>query len=185
MNSIYFPIMDNGMGLYRTGWALSMMSMLMHRCLKGRKLMMESFSFPYPEGAANIATAAFLMTDCDEMVIVDTDIIFQPHHMEMLLSHKVPLVSGIYPKKNPGLEFPIIPLPSDPEPFKLNGSNLAEVECVPRGFLRIHRDVFELMKKDVTQYICPETLQPSWEFWKNNVGGSSDDFAFCRRYRKL
>lgn len=175
------------MGLSRTRWAYSMMrAFLSSGCLgKGRRVSIEPFSFPYPEGTANIATEAFLSTGLDEMVIIDTDIVFQPEHLTMLLSHDVPLVSGIYPKKVLGLEYPIMPLPNDPEPFKLNGSNLVEVECVPRGFLRVHRSVFELMKPHVTKYHCFETGAEAWEFWKNRVGGSSDDFEFCHKYREL
>lgn len=187
MNSLYFPIMDNGMGLSRTRWAYSMIrAVLSNKCLgKGRIVSIEPFSFPYPEGTANIATASFLQTGLDEMVIIDTDIVFQPEHLTMLLSHDVSLVSGIYPMKKLGLEYPIVPLKSDPDPFRLNGSDLAEVECVPRGFLRVHRSVFELMKPHVAEYDCFESGMRSWEFWKNRIGGSSDDFEFCRKYREL
>jgi hypothetical protein len=186
MNSIYLPVMDNGMGLSRTRWAFSMMRALLSGCLgKGRKVSIESFSFPYPDGNANIATASFLSTTLDEIVFIDTDLVFQPSDVEMLLSHDVQLVSGIYAKKKLGLEYPIVALESDPEPFKRNGSDLVEVECVPRGFLRVHRDVFELMKPHVPEYECAQTGLRSWEFWKNRTGGCSDDFMFCKRYREL
>lgn len=181
--------MDNGVGVCRIGYALAMTTAAAS-VLRGYTVTFQASSYPYPDGHANIVTESFLESLADEMIIIDTDIVFTPKHLEMLLSHDVPLVSGIYPKKKLGLEFPIIPLPGTDtqSAFALDGENpLVEVECVARGFLRIHRDVFGSLDKhpDIMCYRCSETGRNTTEYWKNIIGGHSDDFEFCRRYRSL
>jgi hypothetical protein len=176
---LFLPITDNGMGLSRTSWAISMLG-----AFSGRAFMAESFSYPYPDGAANMAAAAFLESDCDEMIIIDTDVVFTRQHIDHLLSHREPLVFGIYPKKQPGLFYPAEPLPENPNPFS-GESILCEVKRTARGFMRAHRSVFEALKPHVPQYTCPQTGRVSWEFWRNLQGGHSDDFAFCDLWRSI
>ncbi len=184
--SLFFPVMDNGSGSGRIGWAASMFALGCSPVLKGRNVLAETQSYPYPDGNANIATQTFLESGYDEMVIVDADVIFRPQHMAWLLSHDAGLVGGIIPKKKPGLEYSIIPLDSNPDPFT-GPDDLCEVEVICRGFMRIKREVFELLKghPDVGTGTCLETGRTMWEFWRNVFGGTSDDFNFCRLYRSM
>jgi hypothetical protein len=185
--TLYFPVMNNGTGLCRMEWASAWIRLGLSGVLGPYNIICETLSFPYPDGNANIATHLFLKSKADEMVIIDTDIVFTPKHVGMLLSHDVPLVSGIYPKKVMGLEYPIGPLESDPDPFSHNGASLCEVEYVARGFLRIKREVFESLKNlpDIVSYHCPHSNEDQLEYWKNFPGGDSDDFNFCKRYRAV
>jgi hypothetical protein len=186
---LFFPILDNGGGTARIGWAVSMIAAAAS-VLRKYDLLIESMAFPYPDGNANIATQYFMESDCDELIFIDIDVVFKPEHLAMLLSHDVPFVAGIYPKKKLGLEFPVVLLDeTDPrEAFRLNGSNpLVEVECAARGFYRIKREVFEVLRKhpDVPYYHCIETKRMQHEYWRNAIGGYSDDFNFCRRWREM
>jgi hypothetical protein len=176
---LFFPIIDNGMGLSRTSWATCMLA-----ALHGRSFTALSVSYPYPDGAMNLATTAFLESDSDEMVVIDTDIVFSRHHLDCLLSHDEPLVFGIYPKKQPGLTYPTIYLENNPNPFD-GDQILCEVACTARGFMRVHRSVFEKMKPHVPSYTCAQTGKPSWEFWRVLQGGHSEDFNFCQLWRSL
>lgn len=173
---IFLPIIDNGMGLSRTSWALSMIASI--GWLRDRfEIDLQSISYPYPDGAMNIATQCFLESDADEMLVIDTDVVFDVHHLEFLFSHDVHVVFGLYPKKKPGLEFPVQAI-DDRNPF--GGKNpLVEVARVARGFMRIHRRVFESIKPHVEKISCAETRREQWLFWKTLPGGHSEDFAFC------
>ncbi len=184
--SLYFPVMDNGCGTARKEHLMSMIALCGSSVLKGRKVIFDPLTYPYPDGNANIATWDFLESGCDEMVVVDLDVEFNPNHMAWLLSHDVGIIGGIIPKKQPGLQYSIIPLESNPDPFS-GPNDLCEVEVVCRGFMRIKREVFELLEghPDVMQYTCLETQRLTWEFWRNVAGGTSDDFNFCRRYRSM
>src|SRR6267154_2563111 len=58
--SLYFPVMDNGSQLGRIGWAMSMIAMVGSGVLRGRDVLFDPQSYPYPDGNANIATQTFL-----------------------------------------------------------------------------------------------------------------------------
>src|SRR5215831_6947260 len=143
---LFFPLIDNGMGLARAQWALSMCALCMADWFRSREVTMQCVSFPYPDGAMNLVTHDFLNhTDCDEMIVIDEDIYFQPQDVRMLMEHDLPLVFGLYPKKESGVVFPIVPLKDNPTPFK-SDEILCEVECCARGFMRVKREVFEKLK---------------------------------------
>lgn len=186
MDSIFLPIIDNGGGNSRTAWGLSMFALGLSNVLDGRKVIAEGISYPYPDGACNLASGMFLDSKCDRMVIIDTDEVFKPQDVELLLSHDVQFVSGLYPKKKPGLEFPVVPLESDLNPFADDGRPYPrEVARCARGFLNVHRSVFEAMIPHVPKYHCDETNSERYLFWKGLPGGHSEDFAFCDLWRSL
>ncbi len=185
MRSVYFPIADNGGGLSRTKWSISMCALFMSGVLKGRDVQIEEFSFPYPDGCANLSSNAFLQSKFDSIFYIDTDIVFEPKHVAMLLEHDLPIVAGIYPMKKPGLEFPMVALKNNPRPFDKKDTALCEVQCVPRGFTLIHRNVFEAIAWKVKKYRSLLSGRDEYEFWRNQPGGHSDDFNFCDIYRSV
>lgn len=133
-----------------------------------------------------MATARFLEGDCDEMIVLDTDEAWMPKSLAYLLQHDEPLVFGLYPKKQPGLIFPCNPLPGLEDVFADDGGPaLREVAHCARGFMRIHRSVFDKMKPHVP--VVPDTFSggEQYEFWRCMPGGHSEDFAFCDKWRAL
>ena len=181
---LHLPLIDNGIGLSRTSWALSLAVACM-TTLRDYSVNIQSISYPYPDGAMNKATADFLASDADEMVVIDTDVVFSREHLAFLLEHDEPLVFGLYPKKQPGLEFPVVPLAENPAPFALDGSPLREVARCARGFMRVHRSVFEKLKPHVPSFIDAQTGKTEYVFWQNLPGGHSEDFAFCDLWRSI
>jgi len=184
--SIFFPVVDNGMGLVRTGYASSLVKAFMCGAFNGHAMGVKAYSYPYPDGAMCFAANDFLESEFERFIVIDGDIIFQPAHISYLLSHDLPFVCGMYPKKKPGLEW-CIDLPEgasfpDTDPFE---DPLMEVEHCARGFVSIHRTVFEQLSKRVPTYICPETGKTRFAFWKNYLGGHSDDYAFCDLWREI
>lgn len=134
-----------------------------------------------------ICANEFIESDYDRLIIIDTDESFEPRHVEMLLSHDVPFVAGMYCKKEVGFNLIVDPLgdewPFDGKPNE--GNPLVEVARVARGFVSIHRSVFELMAPAVPKYIDTESNEEKFEFFKGLPGGHSEDFDFCDRYRAL
>lgn len=49
--------------------------------------------------ARNRLAAEFLATDCTHLLFLDTDLIFGPWHIRKLVGHDLPIVAGLYPKK--------------------------------------------------------------------------------------
>ncbi len=189
MSKLFFPILDNGMGLSRTSWAMSLAQASL-TVLRDYGVTLRGLSYPYPDGAANIAANEFLQSDCDEMVLIDTDVIFTPNHLRWLLSHDEPLVFGLYPKKVRGLHFPcewldetICPFAADAHADGVNP--LVEVRRTARGFMRAHRYVFEKLKGVSWKVPNFHGEGEIYEFWKNLPGGHSDDFRFCDQWRAI
>jgi len=180
MNKIFLPLIDNGTGIVKARYAYSALA-----GLSGRGLAMARFSQPYPTRALNMATSAFLSTDCDEMLVIDCDIGFNRSDVDMLLSHDVPLVYGIYPKKTLPLEWCLATL-TDESPFG-GPEPLCEVRRAGRGFMRVHRSVFEKMKPLVPSYTNHGGEE--WQFWHegcdNDGEWRSEDWWFCDNWRKL
>lgn len=179
MKKLFVPCIDNGGGMSVTAWAISMVA-----AFSARNFTIQSISFPYPDGALNVATADFMRSDCDEMVIIDTDLVFGRDHLDMLLAHDVPLVFGLYPKKQPGLVFPVMTEDGE-NPFGKSEDALVEVSCVARGFMKVRKEVFEALQPVCEQYIDPQTGRQEYLYWQNLPGGHSEDFAFCDKYRSI
>jgi hypothetical protein len=111
-----------------------------------------------------------------------------------LLSHDVPFVAGIYPKKQVEHTFPMELLddggeagtsPFSPLPLAEGIEPLVEVKRVARGFLSVHRSVFDLMRPTCTSYLDVHSGEEHVEYWKAQQGGGSEDYEFCDRYRAL
>lgn len=175
------------MKLVRKEYLMSVIGMLVAGVLKDRRFIFPDLSFPYPDTACNITTYWFLKSAMDEMLVLDTDLKYTHQHISMLLSHDVPLVTGVHPKKCLGLVFPIVPLETNPDPFQDGGPDLVEVEKAPRGIMRIKREVFEALKSHPEIKPCYncDVDDDIWPFWQQTAGGESDDFNFCRRYREV
>lgn len=187
MAKLFFPVIDNGGGISQTAWGMSMFALGLSGFMRGHEVVAQGLSYPYPDGALNVATADFLETDCDRMVIIDTDESFEPRHVQMLLSHDVPFVAGLYCKKQPGFTLVFEPI-GETNPFSSDpneGDPLVEVARVARGFLSVHRSVFELIAPSVPEYLDAQTGRMQRQFWRTLPGGHSEDFEFCDRYRSL
>ena len=139
---------------------------------------------PSSSNVMNRATNALLRSNCDGMFIVDADVEARRQDVEDVLAHDLPLVAGWYAKK----EFPAaVCMGADLEPGKPEFHpfvGLRQKEWVGRGFMYVHRSVFErlLEVEDVRRYDnCGE---PMAELWQSGVFGDRfehEDMNFCRR----
>jgi hypothetical protein len=189
MAHIYIPIIDNGMGLSRTRWSKCMFDAAIGGAFAGHTISSGHLSYPYPSAACNIVGNAFLKSGADELFLVDTDVIFTPDDIRMLFSHNVPYVGGVLPKRCLGLHIAVFPYePFAPDPHAEGINPLIDADC-GRGFVRIHRSVFELIKDHVPTYTDEQEKngigEERFEFFSSKPGGHSEDFAFCELYRKL
>lgn len=185
--SLFFPIIDNGMGLSRTSWGASMFALGLSNALSGRQCHLRLISCSDPASAMNFATDNFLETGADRMIVIDTDEQFTADDIKLLLSHEVPLVSGLVPKKTMKMEWPVIFLDGEDEsrldsnPF----SGLVEVAAVGKGFISIHRSVFETLAPHVPEVPASTKSGKLKLFWRAIPGGMSEDYCFCYQYRDL
>lgn len=181
MNRVFLPVVDNGMRLVHSAFAVCLLQAF-HR----RPVAIETLSYPYPLGAMDIISNHFLKTDCERMLIIDGDMVFTRADVDNILSHNVDMVGAIYAKKLVGLQLVMsceTDNPWKPDPSADGVDPLIEVEWVGRGFLNIHRRVFETIAKDAPEYeLAGEKLV---SLWGSMPGGHSEDRFLCERWRGM
>ncbi len=184
--SIFLPLIDNGHGSIRANFLLSIL-----RGFKDRDLHIDRFSDSLPSRARNRAAAHFLReTTRDYIWFIDSDIIFDQHHIDMAMQSDEVILAGIYCKKSKGIEPCINTLPGHVE---TECGGYQEIARAGTGFLRIHRSVLEKMKdcgqdnphwsKHYTNHGADE-----WDFFQVGVVNHeylSEDWYFCDKARGL
>lgn len=146
-----------------------------------------------PTRARNTLTAQFLTTDCDYMLMLDSDILFNPTQIKRLCSHKELVVGGFYPKKQQGPGGLVINTFSSDLQQPPRADGLQKLRYMGAGCLRISRMVFEMMinkyGKDIAFHpdeTDPKTVQ--YAFWQETPYQYPDghrrflteDWRFCQ-----
>ena len=135
------------------------------------------FSFLYNESlitrGRNTMVNDFIKSDCTHMVFIDADIHFNPHHLFKMVEADVPIICGLYPKKEinwEGVAFAIEKkVPQDQlkyftGEYVVNMVGDAIEQLVPldkpfeikhggTGFMVIKREVFEKLKDKCPKYV--------------------------------
>lgn len=137
--------------------------------------------------ARNGITADFLASDCDRLLFIDSDIIYQTEQIERLISKRdLEIVGGVCPLKERGELKWCVRNGGEP-----NKDGMAMVEGIGAGFLLIHRAVFEKMIKEgvAPAYQSDEGgKRIEHDFWQAGVIEGhyfSEDYYFCHLARKL
>jgi len=142
----------------------------------------------------NQLTAAFLKSDCTDLLFMDCDLLFGPDHVERMISHDADIVGGFYPKKQQGaLEWVINGFG---EPTLKRDDGLQKVAYIGTGFMRIRRHVFERMIAEIPGLEFDADYgkrQKEHDLWPMGVytypSGHrrylSEDWYFCQRWMDL
>lgn len=144
--------------------------------------------------ARNTLTAYFMASDCDEMLFLDSDLIFSTDHIKALMQHdpiKYPVVAGLYPKKQEGPVQWVCNSCFEATTVLENG--LQKVRYMGTGCLKVHRSVFERMMAELPISFVPDhdpnAIQ--WDFWPVGVYRGkaypkgrylSEDWYFCQNW---
>jgi hypothetical protein len=132
---------------------------------------------PY-DHARNSACQRLLQSDCQYLFFLDSDVVPPPDAVLRLLSHKLPIVSGMYCRRSPPAAVPVM-LNGGQWVTKFPPNALMEVELVGAGCLLIHRSVLER--------VPPQRPgnPPKWFDWRVDMNGVegmgpylSEDFTF-------
>lgn len=135
-------------------------------------------------------------TDADYYFSVDSDIGFEPGHLDRLVSHGVGVVGGPYCHKKPGLEWSARALDGKvPDP----ATGLQELVAHGTGFMLIKREVFEKIRDTRPELAHVEDWSENrgstrWDFFQEGVVTEpgyydqptflSEDFYFCKNARE-
>jgi FkbM family methyltransferase len=152
--------------------------------------------------ARNTLTHEFLLSDCTHLLFIDSDLVFSPQHVGRLMEHPEQIVAGLYPKKQSGtVQWVINALTPDDPPVPRTAAGLQAVRYAGTGFLRIAREVFEVIAaRDPSHYFtCDhDASRTEYDFWRVGVHPTwaanpdpkahrrhlSEDWYFCQLARE-
>ncbi|MBB5918760.1 hypothetical protein BJY24_007672 [Nocardia transvalensis] len=137
-----------------------------------------------------LATAA-LSKGFTELMWIDSDVQFDPESVDILRSHQLPMVCGIYGQKRPGFAQTCSFLPGTEEIRFGKHGGLMEIRHAAGGFLFTRDEVYLKIFDQENLPICSEKTSPRIPFFMPMILGASDDhwylgedFAFSERARR-
>jgi hypothetical protein len=140
--------------------------------------------------ARNALLAAFLETDCTDLVFVDADISWEPGSLVRLLKHDVDLVAGAYRYKRDEEAYPVNWL-DKPELWSDPKTGLLEVRHVPMGFTRMSRAMVQKMTDHFPDKAYRHQSAPDldcrclFDLQFSDGMFFGEDYVFCERWRGM
>ena len=136
---------------------------------------------PY-DHARNQAVAMFLNSPCRYLFFLDTDVVAPRDAVLRLMSHDLPIVSGVYYRRSPPIGVPVVQKPLGNWMHLTPHTGLVEADVVGAGCL--------LLRRDVLEKIPAQRQGKHWFDWRvdaiNLPPGErlSEDFTFCMWAKK-
>ncbi len=159
------------------------------------KVGINTMKSPLIHQARNYLTSAFLTTEYQYLLFIDSDVEFEPESVMRMLVAKKDMVCTPYRVKAPQLDKHIYTVEfKNPNHIPIQPGGLVEIEAGPTGLMLIDRKVFEkIIKKypylKIKNKATP-TADKSHEFYYNFFDFSfregysmGEDVSFCRLAR--
>lgn len=91
----------------------------------------------------------FIQGDFTDLFFIDADIAFDHNAMMKLLKHDVQVIGGIYPYREIEDKGYPVDIKLDDKKFPIINREKSLIECdhIPTGFMRIRRDVFDILNE--------------------------------------
>lgn len=157
----------------------------------------------YIDRAKNTIVANFLESDCTDLLMIDSDMSWNPEAVGRMLRHPQAIVGGFFPMKNAWGTFCGHLLPdaagNSPDVSKAielwDGSCLLAAYLLPGGFLRLKRDAVERFADHYSDVVyqdpCADPSKPDrvytafFECMIHDHTRYGEDATFCRRAREM
>lgn len=129
------------------------------------------------DAARNLIVQKMQESNCEWVFFLDSDVICPAGTIERLLSHRVPIVSGLYYTRAPPINPAMWTDAGDKAHFvaitNFQVGSLVEAHVIGMGCCLIHKSVFEKLEKPYFKW--------TYGFQQNGI---SEDFYFCNRVRE-
>lgn len=144
------------------------------------------------DAARNQMATDALEQGFDELMWVDSDVVFQPDDVERLRSHQMPITCGLYSKKS-CREFAATFRPGTEQVRFGNQGGLIEIKYCGFGFVHTRRILYERLIQELRLPKCNERfgslLIPFFAPMVVPDGAGSwylaEDYAFCERVHQI
>lgn len=136
--------------------------------------------------ARSLIVAKFLASDADQLVFIDSDVIWEAGALVKLVDHPVDFVAGIYPQRKDPINYCVQWDTSKTDLMAING--LIEVKGVPAGFMRLSRSMLQKMTEHYKSlnFYCAEAPNNIacglFDPYSENGFKFGEDYSFCRRW---
>ena len=143
------------------------------------------------DAARNQMASDALAQNFQELMWIDSDVVFDPNDVEKLRSYGLPIVCGLYAKKS-RREFACAFLPGTQQvQFGLSGGLLEILYC-GFGFILTRREVYERMQQQLQLPVCNHRFgtilvpyfAPAVREDAEGTWCLGEDYAFCERVRQ-
>lgn len=143
--------------------------------------------------ARNLLAERFMLSDCTDLIFIDSDQGWSLESLMRLLKADKDVVGGAYPTKNNWEHYSVVVYTDEKGIPETNEEGLIRAQKVPTGFMKIKRGVFEKLKK-----AYPE----NW-YWEGGNSGAvrkmynyfghltvdhvalGEDISFCKRWEMI
>lgn len=138
--------------------------------------------------ARNRAVAEFMLSDADDLLFWDDDVLCPKGKTVHLLDLPVDFVGGATPHKMMTPSFPVRRMPGD---MVANEHGLIAVDGLPFGLVRLSRACVEAMVREYAHLHYKSPQLPEGGGWRlfsfDMVDGQdrSEDFMFCKRWNDI
>lgn len=140
--------------------------------------------------ARNVLVHKFLTEypEATDLFFLDDDISWPPEAVLRLLNHDVDIVAGVYPLKSDDGGYPVSLLANASTGGLIEKDGLFKADFVPTGFMRMRRNVLEVMAEDQPTYPYRQgdgtVLQIQNVFHTGYHDGErwGEDVDFCHRW---
>jgi hypothetical protein len=124
-------------------------------------------------------------SDFDTLIFVDSDIGFTRENLQALIATPERFVSGLYPTKGTNPEWVFKELGGGTPERELPLTGLREVQWIPTGFLKVHRDVLDAVIK--SGQVASYGKGKCWQFVNGVIHNDyllSEDYSFAEIVRR-
>ena len=141
------------------------------------------------DAARNQMASDALAQHFDELMWIDSDVVFDPDDVDKIRKHKLPLVCVVYPKKA-CRQLACAFLPDTRQVLFGNRGGLIELLYCGFGFVHTRRVVYEIMQHELRLPICNQRFKglPLIPYFAPVIVGEgeqawylAEDYSFCER----
>jgi hypothetical protein len=131
------------------------------------------------DAARNEIVRSALDNKCNYIFFLDTDVECPPDTIARLMSHNLPICTGVYHTRAPPIEPAIWReiKPSGKQAIQYIPGQMVECDFIGMGCCLIHTSIFKNISKPFFEW----TL--GFEDTENPMMGRSEDFEFCKKIR--
>jgi glycosyltransferase involved in cell wall biosynthesis len=136
--------------------------------------------------ARNNACAAFLESEHDVMIFIDSDIQFTPEDIQKLYNHDAPVIGAGYPYKRIAGESTAW---KDGQPVDLPTATTGPVDYIGTGFLKIHKITLHELANAYPEWRYTDDFgREQFAFFDTEIiAGNylSEDYRFCHYLHEI